>query len=450
MGSKLKETKKYHWIYAAICVAVFLILLFCNLRTPLLVDDYLYSFSFQSLTGEKQRIETVSDIFSSMSGHRLTMNGRIVANFFVQLFLLLPSSLFKLLNAAVFVLELALITELSAVYIPPEKIQKRKPLMLLFAFAAVWIFQPVFGQVNLWLYGSINYLWAAVLGLGLMGIYLKMYREEDFHMNLPEKIGFIIYSFVVGTWCENSGAALLVFEIVLIFLMKFQQKRKIPLVAILSAEITLAGVLLTITAPAELKNRTASLMLGDLLSMLSDLFSAFKDFWLLWLLVGLLLVWAFCVKVDKQTLIVVSLVVMTALLSGLFLIFGNSITANSLFFTAVLLVLACCILINVLFDSLRMQILCVLCLTCLAFPYYFFTGVNDINTCYYTFMNNEQEIKNCAEAGKNTVEIYYVYPDTKYTASYGLQYVEQPDSDSWTNNFMAAYYGVEVVSPRVE
>lgn len=449
MGSKLKETKKYHWIYAAICVVVFLILLFCNLRTPLLVDDYLYSFSFQSLTGEKQRIETVSDIFSSMSGHRLTMNGRIVANFFVQLFLLLPSSLFNLLNAAMFVLELVLITELSAAYIPQEKRLKRKPLMLLFAFAAVWIFQPVFGQVNLWLYGSINYLWAAVLGIGLMGIYLKMYREEDFHMNLPRKIGFVIYSFVVGTWCENSGAALLVFEIVLIFLMKFQQKRKIPLVAILSSEITLAGILLTITAPAELKNRTASLMPGDLLSMLSDLFSAFKDFWLLWVLVGLLLVWACCAKVNKQTICAASLVVMTALLSGLFLIFGNSITTSSLFFTAVLLVFACCILSYALIDVARVQILSIFCLVLLLFSYYLVVGINDINTNYYQFTSNEQTIISCAEEGTRVAEISNVTPETKYTASYGLQYLNW-DSDYWPNDSMAAYYGVEVVCQKPE
>ena len=449
MGSKLKGTKKYQWIYAAICVAVFLILLFCNLRTPLLVDDYLYSFSFQSLTGEKQRVETVSDVFLSMGGLRLTMNGRIVANFFVQLFLLLPSSLFNLLNAAIFVLELVLITELSAVYIPSEKRQKRKPLMFLFTFAAVWIFQPVFGQVNLWLYGSINYLWAAVLSLGLMGIYLKMYREEDFYMNLPEKIGLVIYSFVVGTWCENSGAALLAFEIALIFLMKFQQKRKIPLVAILSAEITLAGLLLTITAPAELKNRTASLMPGDLLSMLSDLFSAFKDFWLLWVLVGLLLIWACCAKVNKQTLITVSLVVMTALFSGLFLIFGNSITANSLFFTAMLLVFACCILSYTLIDVARAQTLSMLCLIFLMFSYYLVVGVNDINTNYYQFVSNEQTIISCAEEETRVAEISNVTPETKYTASYGLQYLNW-DSDYWPNDSMAAYYGVEVVSQKAE
>ena len=448
MGQKMKGTKKYYLIYVALCMAVFVALLFCNLRTPLLADDYAYAFSFASSAGDRQRVETVSDIFSSMSGQRLTMNGRIVATFFVQLCLLLPSSLFKLLNAAVFVLELALITELSAVYIPPEKRQKRKPLMLLFAFAAVWIFQPVFGQVNLWLYGSINYLWATVLGLGLMGIYLKMYREEELHMNLPEKIGFIMYSFVVGTWCENSGAALLVFEIVLIFLMKFQQKRKIPLVAILSAEITLAGVLLTITAPAELKNRTGELNLGNLLAMIAELFTRFKSFLVLWAMVVILFVMAVCAKVDRKTITVAASFSLTALVAAFFLIFDSYIEESSLFFTTILLILACCILINALFDAVNMPVLCICCLVCLAFPYYFFTGVNDINTCYYTFMSNEQEIKTCAESGEDTAEISYVQPDTKYTASYGLQYIDQSDPDSWINDSMAAYYGVEAVKAK--
>lgn len=448
MGQKIKGTKKYYLIYVAFCMGVFVALLFCNLRTPLLADDYAYAFSFASSAGDRQRIETVSDVFSSMGGLRLTMNGRIVANFFVQLFLLLPSSLFNLLNAAIFVLELVLITELSAVYIPSEKRQKRKPLMFLFTFAAVWIFQPVFGQVNLWLYGSINYLWAAVLSLGLMGIYLKMYREEDFHMNLPEKIGLVIYSFVVGTWCENSGAAILVFEIALIFLMKFQQKRKIPLVAILSAEITLAGLLLTITAPAELKNRTGELNLGNLLAMISELFTRFRSFWVLWAVVGILFVMASCAKVDRKTITISVLLSLTALVTSFFLIFDSYIEESSLFFTTTLLILVCCILINALLDSMNMQILCICCLVCLAFPYYFFTGVNDINTCYYTFMSNEQEIKTCAEAREGTAEIPYVQPDTQYTASYGLQYIDQSDPESWPNDSMAVYYGVETVKAK--
>ncbi len=450
MGQKMKGTKKYYLIYVAFSMAIFVAILFCNLRTPLLADDYAYAFSFASSASDGQRIETVSDIFSSMGGLRLTMNGRIVANFFVQLFLLLPSSLFKLLNAAIFVLELVLLTELSAAYMPLEKRQKRKPLLLLLAFAAVWIFQPVFGQVNLWLYGSVNYLWAAVLALGLMGIYLKMYREEDFHMNLPEKIGFIIYSFIVGTWCEISGGALLIFEVALILLMKFQQKRKIPLVAILSTEITLAGILLTATAPAELKNRTGELNLGNLLAMLSELFTHLRTFWILWAVIGILFVMAVCSKADKKAITAAALLSLSALLSAFFLIFDSTIEERTLFFTVILLILACCILINALFDSMNMQILCICCLICLAFPYYFFTGVNDINTSYYAFIGNEQEIRTCAETGETIAEVSYVQPETKYTASYGLQYIDQSDSDSWINDSMAAYYGVEVVSSKAE
>ncbi len=448
MGSKLKGTKKYFWIYVAICAAIFLILLFCNLRTPLLVDDYAYAFSFQSSTGEKQRIETVSDIFSSMNGHRLTLNGRIVAHFFVQLFVMLPSWLFDVLNSCVFVLELVLLTELGSIFIKAEKRQKRKPVMLLFSFAAVWIFQPVFGQVNLWLDGSINYLWAAVVSLGLMGIYLKMYREDDYHMNLPGKIGFLIYSFIVGAWCENAGGAVLLFEIAVICLLKVVKKRKIPLIAILSFEFTLAGFLLMATAPAELKNKTGELNLGNLLAMLSDLFTKFQSFWLLWAMVGILLVVAFCSKVEKETLLMSIVITLTALAAGVCLIFGSYITERSLFFTIVLLVFVCCILINSLFDSFNTQLLCMLCLVLLALPYYLFTGINDINTCYYAFINNEQEMIACAEAGEDTAEISYVYPNTKYTASYGLQYLDQSDPESWPNDSMAAYYGVETVKAK--
>ena len=61
-------------------------------------DDYSYMNSFAT----HKKIQTVWDIFPSMYAHAKGMNGRLVAHFFVQLFLLLPSGIFDVVNAVIF------------------------------------------------------------------------------------------------------------------------------------------------------------------------------------------------------------------------------------------------------------------------------------------------------------------------------------------------------------
>ena len=85
-------------VLAALCLGVFLLLLYCNLHTDLVADDYRYCFSF----ADGSRISAVRQIFPSMAAHRLSMNGRLIPHFLVQLFLMAPKAVFNLVNALMF------------------------------------------------------------------------------------------------------------------------------------------------------------------------------------------------------------------------------------------------------------------------------------------------------------------------------------------------------------
>ena len=82
--------------------------------------------------------------------------------FYVQLFLLpcRPSSL-KLINSIVF---------LSLIWLVLHRASWREhnALGLLAIFGCIWVLQPEFGQVFLWLTGAINHLWCGVLCLVFM------------------------------------------------------------------------------------------------------------------------------------------------------------------------------------------------------------------------------------------------------------------------------------------
>lgn len=128
---------------AAACLGIFLVMLVCNLWTDLVADDYRYFFSY----ADESRIESVADIFPSMAAHRHIMNGRVAAHFLVQLFLLLPPIVFKLINSIVFLSLIWLIYSIA------RHGGEHNALGLLAIFGCIWVLQPEFGQVFLWLTG---------------------------------------------------------------------------------------------------------------------------------------------------------------------------------------------------------------------------------------------------------------------------------------------------------
>ena len=127
-------------------LCMFLVMLFCNLKTNLLADDFMYCFSF----ADDSRIDSLADCFPSIWAHRYSMNGRLISHFLVQVFLMLPLGIFKVLNS------LILVAEVYLVYRIANRDKARSNLLLLCIFGCIWIFTLNFGQVILWLDGSIN------------------------------------------------------------------------------------------------------------------------------------------------------------------------------------------------------------------------------------------------------------------------------------------------------
>lgn len=158
---RLERLNRSGLITGLILLLIFGILLLCNCKTRMVADDYAYCFGFD----DGQRIESLADCARSMAAHRQWMNGRILAHFLVQLFLLLPPGLFKIANSLVFTAVIVLLFRLAG--------GERNNLLLAGIFGCVWIFMPAFGQVILWLDGAVNYLWSAFFSLILLSLYAK-------------------------------------------------------------------------------------------------------------------------------------------------------------------------------------------------------------------------------------------------------------------------------------
>ena len=421
---------------ALLCLAVFLVMLACNMWTDLIADDYRYFFSY----ADGSRIGRVADIFPSMDAHRYSMNGRVEAHFLVQLFLLLPPVVFKALNALMFVALLWLI------YCIGRQGGAHNALMFLSIFGCIWLLQPDFGQVFLWLTGAVNYLWCAPLSLVFMLPYLDRLlhdREIPKRMQLP----FLIFSLMVGAYSENASVAVIFMAVLSTVLCRFYFKQQIKPWMYLSIAAAFAGFLYMMLAPAESVNKSAEFSVSVLLSNLAETGSYYLRFWPLLLAYALLFFLAVRDRLDLR-LRVASLVLFLGSLAGHFVLtFAMYCTGRSTFIALVFLLCAAALLFPPLFGSRHRALLAAVCAVCLAALAYFeCVGIADIRRTHIMLSYNEQLIWECVAAGETDLQIPRPYAQTKYSALEGLNYLSTVDSSDWANVYMALYYGVNSIT----
>ena len=125
------------------------VMLLLNAHTPLMMDDYDYSFSWS--TGE--RVSGLADVIASQAAHYRLWGGRSVVHALAQLFLSMDKRVFDVANTLVYLL---LLLELYALSRPAGR-RWCWPLLLV-AHGALFAGVPFFGTVFLWLTGACNYL----------------------------------------------------------------------------------------------------------------------------------------------------------------------------------------------------------------------------------------------------------------------------------------------------
>ena len=206
--SRFEKLNTAKWASLAVFAAVFLLLLYCNLHTALVADDFRYCFSF----ADGSRMTALSQLLPSMAAHRRSMNGRVIAHALVQLFLMLPKPVFNVVNALFFAALVRLICR------PALRCAEHNAVLTTTVFGCLWILQPEFGQVFLWLDGSVNYLWCAVFCL----LWLLPWAEsflDDKEPSRPVQVLLVLSSPLVGAYSENSSVALIFLALVFLALI---------------------------------------------------------------------------------------------------------------------------------------------------------------------------------------------------------------------------------------
>ena len=147
MNRKCRET-----VLAA--AGIFLLMYALNYFMPLHRDDYEYSLIWLT----NQHIASLPDVMESLWRHYLLHGGRMVAFFFLDVFLLWGKGIFDIANALMFLILIVLLT----IHARRDWRFWQEPRLFAVMGAFAWLSFPHFGEVAVWKCGAAVYLWTGV------------------------------------------------------------------------------------------------------------------------------------------------------------------------------------------------------------------------------------------------------------------------------------------------
>ena len=419
----------------SVCIflALFALLLICNFLSPMICDDFAYSFSFAT----REPITEVGDIIPSMAAHSHKMNGRLTAHFLAQLMLLLPPVVFDLVNSVMFVLQLAMMAWIC------RGRGERSNFVLLGIFSAIWIFELRFGQVNLWTDGSCNYLWNVVFGLMFLLPFVREFLFNRRISGIPASALFILFSFPAGAYGEAGSAACIGMAILFVLLFHFYQHKKGIRVYILALISAVAGYLTMFLCPAE----AGHAMEWTLTSFLMNVYQCFKELSFMNVLMvafAVLFILNVADGTEKDILILSSVFFLGAMGANFVLLFAMGYAERVTIHLTVLLIIADGILLQAILPrgNHRVTAACMLAALLVVTPSRVIEGLKDIYVVHGEMMENIAVIEQEKQAGNLDIVLPLPHPKSSYSIAYDMQYLDTKDPDTWPNDSMARYFGV--------
>ncbi|MBQ6265139.1 MAG: hypothetical protein IJK60_06790 [Clostridia bacterium] len=441
------ERKNKPFIYfCAVILIIYIIMFLGNYFTPKVVDDFGYCYNWA--TGE--RVKSIADIAESMKVHRVYANGRVIPHGIVQFFLIFPDIVFDIINPLFFVAELLLIIYYAFDFkISPYD---GKALIVFGVFGLIWLAQPAFGQVNFWLDGSCNYLIASVVHLVFFLPYYKLYKNAPASYNTVLKVLFVLFGFIAGAFSENGSAAVMAMAGITL-LIKIIKKEKVQIFYYLSLITSFTGYVSMVFVPATASRGRLKLSLFGFIGprlILSRIRGCLLITGSYMPVVAVFIISAmFLLLAKEKKAIKTSLIFVFGSFVSLFLLVFVPVQSDRRgYFSVILMVVADLVLINELNKKTgyRKNVFKIIC--CFAAFSIIILGIGlfDVYRTNSLIRENRQYILDCRNNGQYDVKIQDILPKTKYSAIDGLKYIDTADCDSWPNDSMAKYYGVNSIT----
>lgn len=446
MISEFNENKLKKTAVLIPVLLIFFLMLYCNYHTALIVDDFTYQYSFA--TGE--RISSLAEIFPSMASHSRTMNGRLVSHFLVQAMLLIPKWAFNFINSILFCI---LVLQICRIACPKSSLESLGLVPVV--FSCLFIFTLSFGQVYLWLDGSVNYSWSVLFLQLYLSPYIKLFYNAEPKCLLCRdnlagvfcRIMFVLFSLLVGAYGENSAIAAIMISFLLMGYRLVIEKGKISAWYFVSFAAACAGFLFMATRPAETSGKLGGFDFQSLFTGFKAATKVYLNFWIL--LIAYCFLFYIIFKKDKWSkALILSLVFFVAsVATNYVMMFARWYAGRSALCSLIMLITANAILFPKYASGKKKAVTAVsAAITVLLIPF-LIIGIKDITESYDAVIASYSEIEDAAKAGLSSAEVKIGQSKTKYSAITGLGYITT-DSSDWRNLNLAEEYGIASVIGR--
>ena len=436
MQKIIREINKNKKIVIAI-VVMFFVALFYNRMSPYTTDDYAYMLNFSN--GE--RITNPFQIFGSLWSHYLNIHGRILPHFFVQFLMIFPKWIFNIINAAVFIWLIWLVLQAGG---------KKKFSLLLFIAVpiAFWIYIPAYGQIFLWMTGSINYCWAYVFSMIYIKYYIDLYKNPMQLLDSKKIFGLSLFSLFFGAYSEliSFPTVFVCFIFVCMVMLEKHSIKKywkycIPMVT------GAMGYLTMVLSPAE-ATRQGEFSLGVIFKCLIDVFETYyqcaKPLLIVW---AILMVIAIYFKVDKKVVIISVSFFVINLMSMAMLSVASYVVARHYAIPLFYLLVAIVVLMQSIRGKGQIECLtyCICAYVIATSVWSLWEGTYDIYDVNRKNAEREAYIYEQVERGAEVLTVPIIRPLTKYSCKYDLMDIRTDDAEPWPNSDIAKYYGLKKI-----
>ena len=439
---KINESAK---TIIALTLSAGLFMFALNYMTPMILDDYIYCFSFK----DGERITSLLQIIPSMAGHYDFVNGKLVVHGIFQILLMFPQVVFDFLNTIMTCLLCYMIYE----YVWHMHHDVHNALMYFYVIACLWLFVPAFGHVFLWAAGAMNYVWTTVVLL----LYLKpVYTDFPKEYSKSFRILYILTGFIMGTLVETTSFAVIGFFIIWAFVKRFFRKEAIAKWKLLTIVTMLCGYLAIVLSPGTRKKKIN--VNKDYMRSITGGFKLYFVTLFILLLIGILMA-AILLLVFHEKRIVLRAAVWVFLSYGMncMLSIAAYRPERSMAGIAMFLIIADGILLAGIFDHAAVPrsqdkwvkeaswfcrimtgYVCLFMIYLLAFAIP--SGVQDIHNSWIQIREDEDYIRAEVEKGEQDIRVPMIKSFTTYSAANNLRYADS-DYNALQNKAMAKYYG---------
>ena len=429
----IKKIPMKNWI-KIVLVAIFLMMLVLNILTPLIADDYSYSF----IHGTDQRVKNIIDVISSQADHYMTWGGRSIAHSIAQIFLIFPKIIFSLCNSIVYTIVIYLIYKNTVN-------GEEKPMLLILIHFLLYFCLPVFGQNCLWLIGSCNYLWTTMFIL----LFILLYRSKR-KDNLLTIVLIFFIGIIAGWSNENSSFALIVITSLIFMTTKKKKFEKWKISGLLGV---ITGFIIMIIAPG---NFARNKYFVDNISFFTKIFNRAISYTsnivrFMWPLIAVSIV-LLSIHIYKKKSINKN--VFIYLVGSFFAVYSMLLSPQfperSWVSPILFMIMANIILINDLYDINKVfKYVFIDSLLILAVIYIgsYAELVGDINNLKNTWEYRISEINKVKDSDNKEIQFDPFYTENWKNPNFGLGDLTE-NKDDWPDKDIAKYYGIDSISSK--